>query len=153
MRNNVNRLETMKRQASDIIMTSNPVCWGVPGIPLLEVHWLLVFLVSGCLVQWLLVPWFLGFLVSKIMSFLFSKFLGSLVSKILGFLVWNYQGCKDWMIPYYQMPMSFFVIDVDFTSKNFKIWLDGFSGFVGVRLFQHFPKHEIRHFEIYKAYY
>ena len=90
------------------------VCSGVLGIPLLEkVFWLLGFLVS-CV----------SFLVS------FLSFLGFLVSKSLGFLASTFQSFQDSIIPYYKFSISCSLIDIDLTSKNFKISLDGSSGFL-----------------------
>ena len=61
------------------------VCWGVPGIPLLEkASWFRGFLVFGFLVSW-----FQSVLVSW--SLFVSKILGFVVSKILGFLVSDFK--------------------------------------------------------------
>ena len=80
--------------------------------------------------------WGFGFLVSKILGFL--------VSKILGVLVSTFQSFKDSTIPYYQISISCFLVDIDRTSKTLKILLDGSLGLFGARLFQHvqcrFPK-------------
>ena len=74
--------------------------------------------------------WFLGVLV--------SSFLGFLVSKNHGFLVSKLHRINDSITPYYQLSISCFLMDIDLTSKTFKMLLNGSSGFVGGRLFQHF---------------
>ena len=73
---------------------------------------------------------FLGFLVSRILGFRVAWFLGFEVS-------W-FQSFKDSMIPYYQIPSSCFLIDIDLTSKIFRMSLDGSSGLSGARLFPTF---------------
>ena len=89
------------------------------------------FLLFGLLVSWLLVPWFGCFLVSKCQK-AFNCFL-----KIL--------------VPYYQTHISCFWEDIDLISKNFKIVLDGSSGFFGARLFGNCTKSWFSIFKVYKT--
>ena len=83
------------------------VFWGVPGIPLLE-----KIVVSWFLVSWLLVSWFQSFLV-----FWCQRFKNPLMFLRFG--------------PYYQIPISCFLIDIDFIEISF----DGSSGFSGPPFF------------------
>ena len=63
------------------------------------------------------VHWFIGFLVSELLSFLVYRFLGFLVSELIGFKVSWFQSFKVSMVPYYQNAISFFLEDIDPISK------------------------------------
>ena len=99
----------------ELVQGRESVCCGVLGIPLLENE-------KGlrCL----------GFLVSRILEFLVSWFQSFLVSRC------RRRFKKSFGVPYYQIPISCFLIDIGLISKIFKIILNGSSGFYGARLFQ-----------------
>ena len=101
-----------------------------------------------CLLENKKVCWFLGFLVSQFVVVLVSKFPGFLVSWLLGFKLSLFQSFKDSKIPYYQMPISCFLEDINLIYKlptNFKTNLNDLSVLVfsELSMFLDFPTFEI----------
>ena len=89
--------------------------------------------------------------INKIQSFLVYWFLSFLVPSFLGFEVSWFQSFRNPMIPYYQMSISCFLIDIDLIFKIFKNLLHGSSGLSAPVFSKTLKLFDVQHFAIDKT--